>query len=814
MAKSNVNRDSNMVRASILNTALELGVGRNRTVTNWMFNGIDEEDEEEESMSPALTSASTASDNSVGTPQMSSGAFAYPGPAGRVPPLTTKPTPRVEFDLTRPPPTPDTVSPVPVSAPTNQGFLKSRFGRSKSKRDDGYETDGATTDTGSKKKNNKKGKPSGEGHETDGDGGKSKKKNKKKKEDGEESDGGYLSDFTRRRKKDKKPKASPSPGEESDGGYLSEASSKKMKSFFRMNGRSGSGSKNPPPVPSLPDLQGLPPLPIAGKFADSRSGTPLSKDSIDGSDLRKVFSNDSLSSNLETTTQEDASIGHWSERDKRSLESQPGESPRREYPRRLRFRLGSSDSIPSSQDSRDTGKPLPALSLPNSRNMSPMPSPGGVSPAPAEQQAALHRPIPLNLSIPSGSNVRQGRRLSPKSLGSEYAFIQPGLAPDRSHTLPVSPAPSDYSLVPSVPGAEYTNPSPLPSPRPLTPSHHDMPPPTPPPHGPLPDVPPQQVEIQAPKASAAPPSSFLDFEAQSPPTSRSTSPLYAQGIPTIQRGRESPFPAKPLLPPEDRELIQRARSPNGRSASAMGYYSRPSERVRRGQNLSEDGLDYLIAGRPGPMVRSPSAIARMRPEVSASPEVMSGINISVEQASEEADVEERAELDSVLSRFRNGGEERGQEVEPSIPAGAVKTVLSPGLRSPNSYRNSQRQPRIIKGRDPGYELEEDEEEEPEEYGEIEDEVIEDDDKSYYPEEDKTAGRSTFYMLENGEEDLRYSMYTDGDRTSRGSFLNEDKSWDARERFMRRVAALYEETGREKPPPVPKLDPKLKAKFGG
>ena len=40
------NRGS-MLRASILESALELGVGSNRTVANWIFNPVEEGDEEE-----------------------------------------------------------------------------------------------------------------------------------------------------------------------------------------------------------------------------------------------------------------------------------------------------------------------------------------------------------------------------------------------------------------------------------------------------------------------------------------------------------------------------------------------------------------------------------------------------------------------------------------------------------------------------------------------------------------------------------------------------------------------------------------------
>lgn len=38
---------SSVLRASILESALELGVGTNRTVANWIFNAVDEEDEDE-----------------------------------------------------------------------------------------------------------------------------------------------------------------------------------------------------------------------------------------------------------------------------------------------------------------------------------------------------------------------------------------------------------------------------------------------------------------------------------------------------------------------------------------------------------------------------------------------------------------------------------------------------------------------------------------------------------------------------------------------------------------------------------------------
>lgn len=45
-----INRDSNALRASVLETALQLGIGNNSTVANWMFNNSLEEVDEEVSL--------------------------------------------------------------------------------------------------------------------------------------------------------------------------------------------------------------------------------------------------------------------------------------------------------------------------------------------------------------------------------------------------------------------------------------------------------------------------------------------------------------------------------------------------------------------------------------------------------------------------------------------------------------------------------------------------------------------------------------------------------------------------------------------
>jgi hypothetical protein len=44
---SPTSRESNALRASVLETALLLGVGSSNTVTDWMFNPLQEEEDEE-----------------------------------------------------------------------------------------------------------------------------------------------------------------------------------------------------------------------------------------------------------------------------------------------------------------------------------------------------------------------------------------------------------------------------------------------------------------------------------------------------------------------------------------------------------------------------------------------------------------------------------------------------------------------------------------------------------------------------------------------------------------------------------------------
>ncbi|KAH9895836.1 hypothetical protein C8Q73DRAFT_789639 [Cubamyces lactineus] len=322
------NRTSGL-RASILESALELGVGTNRTVANWIFNPVPEADEElenEAEASPSLTYASTAtseeSNLSAGLTQRSQPGVGIlvngkeqalsldtsvqdsrrPSPS---PDKTTPPDSMhriLQFDL-RATPEPRVLTPTPSPQP------KSKLSKLRRKmRPDGYESDAGYVSEGGKNKEKEKEKEKEK---------KSKKSSKGKKGEGEtgatdhESDGGYLSEASVKKKKSKKEKkskttespttdyetdkgysssfskgksrkqsvTSPVSGDESDGGYLSEASSKKRR-FFRLNSRSrkkqdslDSAAEQAPPVPALPPLT----LPIADKW--SRAGTPLPPES-------------------------------------------------------------------------------------------------------------------------------------------------------------------------------------------------------------------------------------------------------------------------------------------------------------------------------------------------------------------------------------------------------------------------------------------------------------------------------------------------------------------------------------------------------
>ena len=196
----------------------------------------------------------------------------------------------LQFDATREPRAMLPLPPGPSPQPSLS--LKKRLPKA---RPDGYESDGGYVSEGGKgKKENEKQSKKGKGKNGDGDGGaeggtdydsdgarlsKVSVKNTKGKPKGEakgtdspptdyESDKGYSSVFSRSRSRSKKPSVMCTmSGDESNGGYLSESTKKRH--CFRLNFKSpkmqdlfDSAQDQPPPVPALPTL----PLPIHDKF--------------------------------------------------------------------------------------------------------------------------------------------------------------------------------------------------------------------------------------------------------------------------------------------------------------------------------------------------------------------------------------------------------------------------------------------------------------------------------------------------------------------------------------------------------------------
>ncbi|KAG7442082.1 uncharacterized protein BT62DRAFT_1079611 [Guyanagaster necrorhizus] len=78
--------------------------------------------------------------------------------------------------------------------------------------------------------------------------------------------------------------------------------------------------------------------------------------------------------------------------------------------------------------------------------------------------------------------------------------------------------------------------------------------------------------------------------------------------------------------------------------------------------------------------------------------------------------------------------------------------------------------------------------------------------SRYPEENKSVGRSTMYRLERGAVSTGRLSTWSGD--SRASIMDLEKSEVARQRFVKRIEAMFDQNGRELPgseiPPVPRL----------
>ncbi|RPD58223.1 hypothetical protein L226DRAFT_536804 [Lentinus tigrinus ALCF2SS1-7] len=901
------NRGS-LLRASILESALELGVGSSRTVANWIFNPVDEVEEEEENqgvISPSLTYASTAtseeSNLSAGLAQRS-----QPGAGillnGKELPLSLDtsvqysqrnglspggitPDRSLQFDL-RTTPEPRAISPLPP-APSPQPSLSLK-NKLRKARPDGYESDGGYMSEGGKgkkekkeKKSKKKGKDkdkdgAGEGgatdYESDGaylsEASVKKKKSKKEKKDKSkskstdspatdyETDKGYSSSFSRSRSK-KQSVTSPVSGDESDRGYLSESTKKRR--FFRLNSKSrkkqdslDSAHEQPPPVPALPTL----PLPIHEMFSrantpvvDSRNATPIpGEPSISVRPSVETFSTMDTSTSMDTTlTADTTSTTLGSDERLDSDESLEGltrafqdaesvRSPSIDFLstfRRPNRSLSPSKLNPFSHGDRaesPVSPRSPVAALSPSRSIRSRPQISAPNTTTLNLSATTkHVPVPLTLTPPTPTASTHAGRIPP-SPDPDYVLVTPN---------PSTPASADegqgHHSTPSA-GSSGGPPSPT-VPRPHVLAYYDLPPPSPPPRGPLPDVPSDISRSTSPswsmmESSLASPSRFprsapadtadprglqqrplaspMDRDRpntaaphhpsrESHPLSREISrdvPTIAQPIPPAQRGRMSPFPTAPVLPREQtgplvrqtsrltQEAVSRALRNGSAPASASPY---PAGHSRWPSNEPVGVASGPASAQPYPardsrwptreklnvqwQPRSASALSNRRP-ISA--------DIDVEGTSDDGHsflvYDEDGQPGDISDQSLSAPHTRPGSTEPPEPSPDVNAILA-GFRAQRDAELAVRQGRK-------------------------------------PDRDTLAGivagyeRDTMYLdVDEGGGD-RSSVWSEAN--SRYSFLDGEKSAAIRDKFVKRVEAMY---GRDLVPPVPRLDPGVSSRSG-
>ncbi|KAI0643238.1 hypothetical protein C8Q79DRAFT_915750 [Trametes meyenii] len=842
------NRGSGL-RASILESALELGVGTNRTVANWIFNPVPEDDEGEvaEGMiaqdvnSPSLTYASTAtseeSNLSAGLTQHS-----QPGagilvngkdqplsldtsvvdtqrsghsPAANTPPESTHRA--LHFDLSATP-EPRVYSPVPSPQP------KSKLSKLRRKmKPDGYESDGGyMSESGKNKEKEKKGgKLFGRNKKGDGDGadesdggylsevGLKKKKSKKEKKDKSkpknadsptteyETDKGYSSSFSRNRSR-KQTVTSPVSGDESDGGYLSEASSKK-KRFFRLNSRSRKkdsfdSAEQAPPVPALPVL----PLPIADKW--SRSGTPLPDDAA--SSLRpsgETYTSMDTYGSMDTFTTTETTTETTADRTVDSSNTVESDERR--------------DSVLSSDEGLTRAfRDAESVRSPSIDFLSTFRRPGGTPASPRS---------PLSPSVSPSKSIRSRPKISAPNtttLAPKHVPVPLTLTPptptSTSHRYPPSPDPEYVLVTPSGSAPNTPHASEVPEPpsptmqRPKVLAYYDLPPPSPPPRGPLPDVP---SDISR---STSPSWSMMDQSTSRFPRSAPADSTDPRGI-QQQQFRASQLPVERLsvsAHPLSREIATNStpRSPVPRIASPVPPALRgrvspfptapvlPREQttslMRRTSKLTQEAVIRHSRAGNGNVPASASAYPNGFSKW-PSQEVQLGSQWQPRSASAldtryPADNGNGPESDDGHSSFL-AYDDDDEELSDSSPARPITRPGSTGPSEPSPDVNT-----ILAG----FRAERETQLEVMKANALRESHTLSAIVAGYTEGD----RDTLY-LDSEEGGDRYSVWSDA--ASRHSFLDNERSAAIRAKFVKRVEAMY---GKDLVPPVPQLDPGLRS----
>ncbi|PPQ69926.1 hypothetical protein CVT26_013251 [Gymnopilus dilepis] len=411
-------------------------------------------------------------------------------------------------------------------------------------------------------------------------------------------------------------------------------------------------------------------------------------------------------------------------------------------------------------------------------------SPAPVSPvSPGAVGAALH-----SVTSSSRYGARPLAQTTPSTL-SPRALIS---SPNTASNSPSPPAvgasklqeqqqqkPAQLSLAPPSDGTSLTSRSPSPS-RPNVLAYYDMPPPSPPPMGPLPTLPGSTPKASSSTSDSTPfPSASVLRQRM---IDRSPRPVPADAVPyqqvtalqNIQRGRESPFPARPVLPPGT--VPRRYGPPMTRQQQEEAVSN--SRDVKRARFASGEPTQIDTNSRWMDDDESEAYYSYAEDEEG-------GEVIGYEQEEVE-DEEDSQELRNVLDRFaddrRRSAEDAIQALERSHSFEALKNLTGQNAPATHHVTQPPPQPMYAFARPPRPEVEVD---------------AVDQDEGY---DGMTIGN-------------RSSRWS-GSIYSRNSILDEDESGQGRERLVQKVEEMLREGEKERKggfsgdggviPPVPKL----------
>ena len=699
-------------------------------------------------------------------------------------------------------------------------------------------------------------------------------------------DSGYETDFTPKKSKSKsKPGTGGDVGYETDDGGLSKSKSRR---FFRLGGAKSDVGEKEAKEEKVGEVPVLPVLPIAQRFATTLGNVGVSTGgSVNGGGnsvgtempLPPALPNIAISTSPLGLGENEKGRDRGSQGSVKSTASSSGSSPSRKSPTsssspsgRHRWGVQFSPDLGASGNGHHgsgshstlTAASTPLSVSPSSTSKFPMIS-YPLTRSPSETQAQGATPGNQNHTLDPlpPSRYHEPTSLAPTlspSVGSPFALItplstrrpkHPNLIPDTKPNPPkinthltvevgvanaggsarLGPIPFAANIIPSseyiVPSPQSAtaplsfpsrnpspfasrshsrDPSPMPGPNVL--AYYDIPPATPPPAGPLP-LPPMR---KAPSMSAlrgAPSGGARvglgagmeqhEQHVHQQQGQQQEQGLFGQPIPHVQRGREAPFPAKPVLP---------VLPVNGGSSSSSCEGTVPGleERVRerRYRDL------YAVASPAGGWVSQEKERETRQVADDNEGNGEGGYWDEYGLLGDEEDGEEEEEgIRHVLDRFE--GEMRGvgggRALERSLSFEALNKSDPP--RTNNNFVPSDSYAYTTTRRK---------------------DDSEDDDRSVYTDESQTAVRETKYVLERDDEEVWGGMEKNsrwsGSIYSRTSVLDVETSGEARERFVRRVEAMLDETGRQKEkgvgrgvgrgmdvPPVPKLPEGLRARPG-